>query len=113
MAQDMASFVIHPDALATERESAPIELSGVRVVEDGTGYVRLGGTATNGNPFKVKNVTVVGVLMDARGEIVSMGSTYVIQEDIEPGGSVSFDVRIEKEPYARYQLYAQAERDWQ
>jgi LysM repeat protein len=111
-AQDMASFVLHPDASVTERESAPVELSDLRTEDQGTGYLRISGTAGNPNPFKVKNVTVVGVLLDARDEIVSMGSTYVLQEDIEPGGSVPFELHIEKEPYVRTQLYAQAERDW-
>jgi LysM repeat protein len=112
-AQDMASFLIHPDAVVTGRESAPVELSDVKVIAQGTDYLRISGTATNGNPFKVKNVTVSGVLRDAGGQIVSMGSRYVLQEEIEPGASVHFDVRIEKKPYVRYQLYAQAERDWE
>jgi LysM repeat protein len=111
-AQDMASFLLHPDAVATERESAPVVLSGVQVVGDGTGYLRVSGTATNGSAFAVKNVTVSGVLLDASGQIVSLGSTYVIQEDIAPGESVRFEVRVAKEAYASYALYAQAERDW-
>jgi hypothetical protein len=45
--------------------------------------------------------------------VVSIGSQYVMQEDIAPGASVRFDVRIEKVPHNRYQLYAQAERDWE
>jgi hypothetical protein len=110
-AQDMASFLIHPDATPTERESASVELSDVRVIDDRTDYVRITGTATNGNPFAVKNPTVSGVLLDAGGEIVSLGSTYVLREGIAPGESVPFDVRIEKRPYARYRLYAQVERD--
>jgi hypothetical protein len=111
-AQNMASFLIHPDAMPTERESAPVELSDVRLVDEGTEYLRISGTATNVNPFKVKNVTVSGVLFDASGQIVSLGWVYGLQEDIAPGASVRFDVRIEKESYARYQLYAQAERNW-
>jgi hypothetical protein len=108
----MASFLLHPDAVATERESAPVMLSGVQVVGDGTGYLRISGTATNGNAFAVKNVTVSGVLLDASGQIVSLGSTYVLEEDVAPGQSVRFDVRVAKEAYASYELYAQAERDW-
>jgi LysM repeat protein len=112
-AQDMASFVIHPNAVATERESTPVALGSLRLDDQGPGYLRITGTATNDSPFKAKNVTVAGVLLDANGEIVRLGSTYVLQEDIEPGQSVPFDLRIEKAPYVRYQLYAQAERDWQ
>ena len=110
-AQDMASFLIHPDATRTERASAPVELSGVRVSRDGTAYVRITGTATNPNPFVVKDVTVVGTLIDGGGQIVSVGSTYVLGESIQPGASVPFDVRVRAEPYARYQLYAQAQGD--
>jgi LysM repeat protein len=110
-AQDMALFLIHPDAVPTGRESASVELSGVQVVDGGANHVRITGTATNGNPFVIKNVTVSGVLLDASGQILSIGSKYVLQEEIAPGASVRFDVRIEKEPYAQYRLYAQAERD--
>jgi hypothetical protein len=111
-AQDMASFVIHPDAVATGRESAPVALSDIVLVDEGTGYLRISGTATNHNAFVVQNVTVSGVLLDVNGQIVSLGSTYVLQDHIESGESVAFEVRVEKEPYADYQLYAQAERDW-
>jgi len=87
-------------------------LSNLNLIQDGTDYVRIVGTAANNNPFKVKNVTVSGALIDASGQIVSMGSTYVLQEDILPGESVQFDLRVQYEPFDRYQLYAQAERDW-
>jgi LysM repeat protein len=110
-AQDMASFLIHPDAVATERESVPVELSEVRLVDEGTGYLRITGTASNVNPFAVQNVTVSGVLLDADGQIVSMGSAYVLEEDIAPGESVRFDLRVAEEPFTDYRLYAQAERD--
>jgi hypothetical protein len=112
-AQDMASFVIHPDAVATGRESAPVALSDIVLVDEGAGYLRISGTATNDNAFAVQNVTVSSVLLDASGQIVSMGSTYVLQQDIGPGESVTFEVRVEEEPYADYRLYVQAERDWQ
>jgi hypothetical protein len=71
------------------------------------------GTATNGNTFAVKHVTVSGTLLDVDGQIVSVGAAYVLQEGIAPGESVRFDVRVAKEPYAQYRLYAQAERDWE
>ncbi|MBN1640776.1 MAG: hypothetical protein JXA09_06050 [Anaerolineae bacterium] len=112
VAQDMASFLIHPDAAPTDRASAAVALSGVQAVEEGTGYVRISGVATNENAFEVKNVTVSGVLLDAGGGIVSLGSTYVLQEDIAPGASVRFALRVHAAPHVGYQLYAQAERDW-
>jgi len=111
-AQNMASFLIHPDAAPTERESTPVKLSDVRLVADSTDYLRITGMATNSGSVKAKNVTVSGVLLDASGQMVSVGSTYVMQEDITPGESVRFDLRVEQEPYIRTLLYAQAERDW-
>jgi len=110
-AQDMASFLLHPDAVATERESMPVQLSGVQLTDLGT-YLRISGTATNGNDVAVKNVTLSGALRDGSGQIVSIGSKYVLEEEIEPGDSVPFAVYIPAEPYVDYQLYAQAERDW-
>lgn len=111
-AQDMASFLVHPDAAPTGRESAPVSLSDLNMARDPSDYVRITGTATNANPFKVKNVITCGVLLDSSGKIVSMGSSYVLQEDIQPGASVQFDLRVPYKPYAEYQLYTQAERDW-
>ena len=112
-AQNMASFLIHADAVPTTRESAAVELSKVQISTDSTGYVRITGTATNTNAFKTKNVTVAGTLLDANEQILSVGSTYVLQEDIEPGASVTFDLRIAKEAFSSYRLYAQTERDWE
>lgn len=43
---------------------------------EGTNHLHVSGTATNNSPSKVKNVTVSGVLMDASGQIVSLGSIY-------------------------------------
>lgn len=110
-AQNMASFLIHPDAVATERQSVPVELSDVRLVDEGTGYLRITGTASNGNSFAVQNVTVSGVLLDEGGQIVGMGSTYVLEEDIASGESVRFDLRVQESAFASYRLYAQAEGD--
>jgi len=110
--QDMASFLIHADAAPTSQQSVPISLSDVVARDDGTGHVRITGTATNDSPYVVKGVTVSGVLLDAGSHIVSVGSTYGLESGIRPGASVSFDLRVSKEAYASYQLYAQAERDW-
>jgi hypothetical protein len=72
---------------------------------DGIGNVRITGTATNANPFDVANVTVVGVLTDGGGAIVSLGST-LLAGDLAPGEAVPFDLRIEFEPYASYRLFS-------
>jgi hypothetical protein len=117
-AQNMASFVIHPDASVTERRAAPLEASGLRLARDGTQYVMVSGQVTNTHLFKVKNVALSGVLLDAAGEIVSLGSSYLLKEDIEPGQVVDFTIRIHESAYAagtpfvNYRVYAQAERDW-
>lgn len=112
-ARRVQSFVLHPDGRATGRESAPVVLSSVGLYYDSADSIRITGIATNKNEFKIKNVTVAGVLIDASGQIVSLGSTYVLQEDITPDAWVRFELRIPRVPFARYQLYSQAERDWQ
>jgi hypothetical protein len=111
-AQDIVSFLVHPDAAPTERESVPVAVGSLNVTRDPSDYVRITGMATNMNPFAVKNVIVVGVLLDDSAQMVSLGSGYVLQEDIEPGATVPFDVRIPYKPYASYEFYTQAERDW-
>jgi len=111
-AQDMAAFVVHPDASPTGRESLPVVLSNLTLSYDSPNIVRISGTASNPNPFDVKNVTVAGVLLDGEGQIVRLGTTYVLQEDIGNGESVRFDVRFRYEPFVTYRLYAQAERAW-
>lgn len=116
-AQEMASVLIHPDASATERQSVPLEASGLRLARDGTRYVTLSGQVVNAHPFPVRNVALSCVLLDAAGEIVSLGSAYVVGEGIEPGQAVDFEIRIQdsayrvQTPFASYRVYAQAERD--
>lgn len=111
-AQNMAAFLVHPDASPTGRESAPVTLSDVTLSYDGPNIVRLSGLASNPNPFAVKNVIVSGVLLDGREQIVQAGAAYVLQDDIGAGESVRFDVRIRREDFVTYKLYAQAERGW-
>lgn len=89
------------------RQPAAVVLSGVGVSYDGIGNAHISGAIVNGNGFPVEDVTIAGTLIDANGEIVSVGSTLVLDE-IAPGASRPFDLRIEYKPYSRYQLYAQA-----
>jgi hypothetical protein len=107
------AVLLHPEGRPSKTESASMALSNVRLIADGLDSVRIVGTATNDNPFKVKNPIVTGALIDDARQIVSLGYTYVVVEDIEPGASVPFDLRVKHRPYVRYQTYVQAERDWQ
>jgi hypothetical protein len=107
------AFVLHPEGRPTQRESTPVVLSQVQLVADGLDSARITGVATNGCSFKVKNPIVTGVLVDGGGQMVSLGYTYVLMEDIEPGASVRFDLRVSDAPSSSYRVYAQAERDWQ
>ena len=59
-----------------------------------------------------KNVIVSGPLLNADGQIVSIGSTFGLEDDIAPGAAVRFDLRVAREPYTIYRLYAQTERNW-
>jgi hypothetical protein len=112
-ARRVVSFLLHPDGRATGRESASVVLSNLNLYYDSADSIRITGIATNRNEFKLKNVTVAGVLRDASDQIVSLGSTFVLQEDILPNAWVRFELRIPRTPFYRYQLYAQAERDWE
>ena len=107
------AFVLHPEGRPTERESAPVVVSQVRLIADGLDSVRIAGLATNEMPFKIENPIVAGVLVDDAGQVVSLGYTYVLAADIEPGASVRFDLRVSDAPHIGYRVYAQAERDWQ
>ena len=111
-ARRVVSFLAHPNGRPTGRQSAPVLLSSLSMFYGGDS-VRITGLASNGNEFKIKNVVVAGALYDASGQMVSLGSTFLLQEDILPGSGVWFDLRIEYVPFVRYQLYAQAERDWE
>ncbi len=111
--RNYAAYGLHPYgqpmAFHTWHEPASVTVSNLNVSNDGIGNVRITGTVANKNDFTVKSATIAGVLMDADGRIVSEGSTVVLG-GIEPGASASFDLRIEYEPYARYELYVQGVR---
>ena len=106
--RDYVSYHLHPDASPVEyREPVPLHLRNVRVRSDGVGHVRITGTATNENPFAVRDANVAGTLIDAHGQIASVGWTLVPGE-IAPGGSVDFDLRMDHAHHARYELQAEA-----
>ena len=77
-------------------------------MDTGVSYVKLTGTATNAHPYAVKNVVISGTLLDANGQIVSMGKGIVPR--IEAGATANFSVYVEKQPYASYHLTVQAEQ---
>jgi hypothetical protein len=111
-ARRVQSFLLHPNGRATGRRSAPVQVRNLSL-SYGTDSMRVTGTAVNTNEYKCKNVAVVGVLVDTSGHIVSLGSVYVLEEDILPNGTVQFDLRIPRVPFYQYRVYAQAERDWE
>jgi hypothetical protein len=105
--------MLHPEGRPSATEAAPVVVSGLSWGYEGTDSVRITGMVTNKNAYMVKNVAVAGVLLDANRQIVSLGATYILKEDIKPNASERFDLRIKREPFTRYWIYAQAERDWQ
>jgi hypothetical protein len=112
-ARRVQAFTLHPNGRQTDRRSAPVALRNLQLSYSGTESVRVTGQAINTNEFKIKNVAVAGVLLDANGHIVSLGSSFVLEEDISPNRAVEFDLRITRVPFYRYWVYAQAERDWE
>jgi len=108
-AQDMASFLVHPDAKIAEwHESVPVTLSDLKAADTGTGYVRITGTATNPNSYAIKNVNLSGMLLDTGGQMVSLGNGLVTH--LEAGASTAFEVYVPKEAYASFQVTALAEQ---
>jgi len=110
-AYNMGSFYVHADAVIAEwREPAPVEVEKTSLVDQGSN-VRISGTIVNPNTYAIKNVVVNGVLLDANGQITSMGSAYYVQS-IAPGASVAFNALIPADAYVTYQVYLQAEGDF-
>lgn len=107
--QNMASFLVHPDAVVAEwHESVGVTLSDVKVADTGTNYVRISGTATNPNVYAIKNVVISALLLDDSGQTVSMGTGVVTY--LEAGAATNFEVYVAKKAYASYQLLARAEQ---
>ena len=107
-AYDMASFLVHADAVpAPFRTPAPVTIANSQITYQGDN-VRIEGTFTNPNAYAIKNVVITGSLIDANGRITSINSTYHI-EPVAAGASVTFLLDVPTQPYATYQLQAQAE----
>ena len=108
--KDYVAYHLHPlGQPVVYRQPANASLSGLNLFNDAIGNLRATGTATNGNPFAIKDLVVTIVLFDASGRILNVGSTRVLAS-IAPGASVSFDLRIKREAYSTYRLYAQGTR---
>jgi hypothetical protein len=75
---DYVSYLLHPEGTPVpNRQPASLALSDVRVSNNGLGYVRVTGTATNANPFTVRDANVAATLLDADGQIVNVESILV------------------------------------
>ncbi len=110
-AYDMGSFLVHADAVVAEwREPATVHVQGSTLVDQGSN-VQISGTVVNPNSYAVKNVVVNGALLDANGRITSIGSAYLVQS-IAPGAAASFTAMVPWQAYTSYQLYVQAEGDF-
>ncbi len=108
IAKDLVGYALHPEGRPSEyRRLIPVATQGVRV----SGGGRIVGTVVNQSPHHAtRHIVVAGALLDASGQMVSLGSTFVL-EHIPPGGSASFSLYIEYTPYTDYRLYVQAEQE--
>jgi hypothetical protein len=107
--QDMASFLVHPDAKVAEwHESVGVTLSNTKISDTGTSYVRVSGTATNPYVYAVKNVIISALLLDDSGQTMSMGTGVVTS--LAAGASTNFEIYVEKKAYTSYELHARAEQ---
>jgi hypothetical protein len=107
-AREYTAYHLHPEGAPVQYHiPASLALSDLSVRHDNFGYLHIMGTATNGNPFAVRDAHIWGTLIDAEGRIASVGMTLAPGQ-IAPGASAAFDVRIERAPYVRYEVQAQA-----
>ncbi|MGC9348425.1 MAG: FxLYD domain-containing protein [Anaerolineae bacterium] len=110
-AYEMGSFYVHADAVVADwREPVPVEVQNTTLVDQGSN-VRISGTIVNNNTYAIKNVVVCGALVDANGQMTSIGSDYYVQP-IAAGAAVEFDVLIPADTCVTYQLFTQAEGDF-
>jgi hypothetical protein len=109
--RDYVAYHLHPEGAPVEyHQPASLAISGISVYNDNFGYVHIAGTATNGNPFAVRDAYIWGTLIDADGRIASVGMALAPGK-IMPGAGVTFNLRIEQAPYSRYEVQAQATRN--
>jgi len=108
VAKDLVGYLLHPEGRPSEyRRLIPVAAQGVRV----SGGVQIAGTVVNQSPHHAtRHIVVAGVLLDASGQMVSLGSTFVL-ERIPPGGSAPFSLHVEYVPYTNYRVYVQAEQE--
>jgi hypothetical protein len=108
VAKDLVGYLLHPEGRPSEyRRLIPVATQGVRI----SGGVQIVGTVVNQSPHHAtRHIVVAGALLDASGQMVSLGSTFVL-EHVPPGGSVPFSLHVAYVPYTNYRLYVQAEQE--
>ncbi len=108
LSKDLVSVMLHPEGAPTTRGAARLSVSVTGRYQDNVGYVHITGRVTNANAFAVKNVTVVGALLDGAGNIVNVGMTILV-DSVAANASATFDLAIKYTSYANYRLYVQGE----
>jgi hypothetical protein len=106
--KSLAEVMLHPEGYpSTRRQPIPAEARGVGLYTDALGHLHIAGSLYNPNSVAIQDASISGVLRDAQGEIVSVGTAVVIGP-LAPNASDRFDILLQYAPYATYQLYIQA-----
>lgn len=72
-----------------------LSTQGVTTETDSIGYYHVKGEVHNEGSKEAKSVEVIGAFYNAEGDIVGTAFTYTDPEDIEPGGTASFDLQTD------------------
>jgi len=105
-ADDYVKYKLHPEGVPVQyRDPFALSISSVNVSNDGIGNVQFTGVVRNEYEVTINHALVSAELVAANGQVVSLGSTALLG-DIAPGAEVTFNVRVEYEPYTTYRLKA-------
>jgi hypothetical protein len=109
--QEHIAYLLYPEGVPmTYRQPASVTASVHSLTRDNFGYLVIADTVTNENPYPVNSTRMGGALIDAGGQIVSVGAV-AIPGELAPGATASYQLRIEHRPYTTYQIYPEATRN--
>lgn len=106
--KNLSGVILHVKGYDTPRTPLAPDYWGVNYWTDSIGYVHITGTVHNQYTINARHVTIVGNLVNAQGDIVSVNAVILLDK-LAPNQTAPFEIHLKYAPFTSINIVTQAE----